>query len=227
MEKSKYVIKDVDGEIIYEGKGDSFKVVVEQAVKDGCGLAAANLSGAVLSHANLVGAGLSKANLRSADLFRANLEGADLSGAELQKANLIWANLTAVNLSQAKGLLVASEWLLRNFKHNKEGIYVYKAFGDTYYDQFWDRKQKVITEIVNPNRTDDCGCGINFATKEWIWGNFEKGIRENKVEVWLCLIEWEWMADVVVPYNTNGKARCGELKKIKKVDLHRKFISWE
>jgi uncharacterized protein YjbI with pentapeptide repeats len=75
----KYEIKNCwDGKIIYQDEADSFRALVEAAVKSGANLSVANLSGA-----NLSGANLSRADLYGADLYGANLSGANLSGANL------------------------------------------------------------------------------------------------------------------------------------------------
>ena len=63
---------------------------------EGCYLAGANLSFALLS-----GADLYEANLEGADLFGANLEGANLVYANLMYANLEGADLFGANLAYA------------------------------------------------------------------------------------------------------------------------------
>jgi hypothetical protein len=40
---------------------------------------------------------------------------------------------------------------------------------------------------------------------------------DRPYDIWKCLIEWQYAPDIVVPYNTNGKARCGKLKLIEVV----------
>ena len=64
-----------DGTIIYQDEAESFKALVQSAVKS-----RADLSGANLFWANLSGANLSGANLSGANLYGANLSGADLYG---------------------------------------------------------------------------------------------------------------------------------------------------
>jgi len=119
------------------------------------------------------------------------------------------ADLRGVNLSQSKGLILASEWLYSNFNTDDRGrLIVYKAFGNTTYNPPMNWKigdGQIINEVVNPLRTLDCACGINFGTLKWIKGFYENStIRE-------CYIEPLDFADIVVPYNTTGKARCGKL----------------
>jgi hypothetical protein len=181
----------------------------------------ANLIDADLSRADLRGADLRGADLSRADLSRANLIGADLSRADLSRANLIGADLidadlSRANLSRAKGLLDAAEWMKEKFESTSEGVVVYKAFGDTFYyaPERWEISEgSCITEICNPCRTNDCGCGVNFGTLEWIQKNIN-----SPTSVWKCLIEWIDLVSVVVPYNTDGKARCGRLKLIERIE---------
>jgi len=107
-------------------------------------------------------------------------------------------------------LLVAHEWIKDNFEICKDGFIVYKAIGNTPYnkpDNWKIETGAYLTEVCHPDRTLDCACGVNFGTMEWI----EKNIENPRV-IWKCLIEWEYLLDVVVPYNTDGKARCGTLK---------------
>ena len=187
----------------------------------GADLYGANLSGADLSGADLRGANLGNADLRDADLCGADLRdadlcGADLCGADLRDAdlcgaNLGGANLGGANLSQCKGLLNPANWLKENFKFDERGrLMVYKAFGGTYYDspKGWKIKPNaVIEEVVNPDRTNSCACGINFATLDWVKTEY----MSRDVEIRRCYINPIDLAGVVVPYNTDGKARCARL----------------
>ena len=181
----------------------------------GANLSGANLRGADLSDANLRGANLSDADLSDANLSDAALSGADLRGANLSGANLRGANLRGANLSGAKGLLRSAEYLAQFEKHkNGKGIVVFKAFGDTHYQPSKNWKIKrgaVLSENVNPTKTQECGCGVNFGTQKYIQEHFGKSAH------WRCLIEWIDLADVVVPFGTDGKARCARLKLLSEV----------
>lgn len=177
-----------------------------------------NLSGAYLSGCNL-----SYCNLYRADLSGADLSGAYLSGAYLSEANLRWANLCGCDLTEAKlseadlrgadlsdckGLLDAREWIAENFASDAEGIIVYKRIGCTDYQapSHWEAQPgAVLTEVCNPCRTTDCGCGVNFGTEAWCRENYKNAV------LWRCRIEWLDLAGVVVPYRTDGKARCSRL----------------
>ena len=139
---------------------------------------------------------------------------ADLSSADLRSANLSYADLSSANLSQSKGLLKAREWISENFKKTKNGFVVYKKIGNTSYTmpKSWNIESKSFLEdIVNPNQTEDCGCGVNFGTRQWCDNNY------SEADLWECLILFEDAPDIVVPYNTDGKARCGRLQLIKKI----------
>ena len=179
----------------------------------GANLGDANLSGANLSGANLSGANLSDADLRYANLSDANLSGANLSGANLSGANLSDADLRYANLSDAKNILNSANYILAHFDKTDEGIIAYKTFGA--YRQpnpSWEIKPgATLEETVNPNRTNECGCGVNVGTLAWV--------KENcKGDIWKCLIRWVDLADVVVPYNTDGKIRAARVQLLEIVE---------
>ena len=178
----------------------------------GANLSRANLSRANLSDANLSGANLSDANLSRANLCYADLSDANLSRANLSDANLSRANLSDANLSGASGLIDATDYIGAHFERVKDGYIVYKTFGGSYSkpDSWTIEPGAIIEEVCNPNRTDVCGCGINVAPIEWVKENY-------KGDVYKLLIRWEWLAGVVVPYNTDGKIRCSRAQIIGKV----------
>lgn len=174
----------------------------------GANLSCADLSGADLCRANLGGANLSYADLRGASLSDANLSGVDLSYASLNDANL-----SGANLSHATGLLNPIDYLAEKFERTKEGYIVYKVFSGSYISPAgWKIKPgEIITEEVNFFRVNNCGCGINVAPLEWVKQNYPKK------DIYKLLIKWEWLAGVVVPYNTDGKIRCARAQIIGKV----------
>ena len=146
-------------------------------------------------------------------------ECADLTRADLTDANLRDANLRSADLTNSKGLKTAKEFLSQ-FERTEKGVYVFKTFG-AYNDppNYWKIEPgSFIEEVVNPDRCTECGSGVNFATLDWI----KDDSPANQLPVWKCLIHWEDMADVVVPYNTDGKARCARLQLIEVVDEQHK-----
>lgn len=163
----------------------------------------ANLSGANLSCADLRCADLRWANLSCADLSCANLSCADLSEANLSRADLSRADLRCADLSGAQGLLSACNYLDAHFERVKDGYIAYKTFGAQYRapERWKIEVGSVIDEVVNFDRTCECGCGINVAPIECVKRNYSGA-------VWKVLIRWEWLAGVVVPYHTDGKIRC-------------------
>jgi len=177
-------------------------------------LRGADLSDADLCYANLSSADLRYANLSSADLCYANLSSADLSGADLRDANLSGADLRDANLSDVEGLLNPVTWLADNFHRNEDGeLIVYKTFGEyrPSPDRWGDEVGEVFTEVVNPLRTQDCGCGINVATLQWVL------IHTDNPEIWEIVIPREYECTITVPYNTDGKFRVGGAKRVRKI----------
>ena len=174
----------------------------------------ANLWGASLHGANLCGANLCGADLRGANLRGANLCDADLCDADLCGASLHDADLRGANLSNTKGIPNTKEFL-KKFDFDKDGVLVYKAIGNTEYSapSYWKIKAGAfLEEVVNPDRCTLCGCGVNFATRDWIDKNYPQ-----HTHVWLCRIHWLDLADVIVPFGTDGKARCARLELVKEV----------
>jgi hypothetical protein len=93
------ILHRFSGEVIFEHKSGSWKVVIAAAVEAKADLRSANLSSADLSSANL-----SSANLSSADLSSANLSSADLRSANLSSADLRFADLRSADLDFSSGL---------------------------------------------------------------------------------------------------------------------------
>jgi uncharacterized protein YjbI with pentapeptide repeats len=187
----------------------------ERADLSGANLRSANLRSANLRSADLSGADLRSADLSGADLRSANLSGADLSGADLRSANLRSADLRSANLSMTDGLLLGMVFLTTLEKDDK-GIICYKRFGNPEYPspEKWGKPEpgKIITEVPNLLPTLDCACGINVGTLEWCKKNY------TNAELWKCRIAWIDLIDTVIPYNTNGKFRCGRLEILEKIE---------
>jgi len=175
-------------------------------------LSEADLSEADLRWANLRWANLSKANLSEANLSEADLSVANLSKANLSKANLSGADLRWANLSQVKNFFNSLDWLKANFETDDKGIIVYKRIGNGKTEYTMPKNWIIeagsfIEELgVNPLPTVDCGSGVNFATLDWCKKQYETA------DLWKCRINWMDMPAIVVPYNTNGKARCQTLE---------------
>ena len=129
-------------------------------------------------------------------------------------ANLRRADLRRANLSGAKNMLNPIKWMADNFEHDDLGYIVYKTFGayQTPPESWKLEAGAFLEENVNPIPTNDCGCGINFATIKWIKGD------QSDPKIWRCRIRWMDCVGVVVPYNTDGKARCSRLELIEIVE---------
>ena len=151
------------------------------------------------------------------NLRKANLSGAKLSGADLSAADLSGTNLSGANLSGCKGLLNPVIWLSDNFFTDELGYIVYKAIGNTVYEapDTWKIKAGLlIEEVCNPDRGTLCASGVNFGTMKWVDENYP--VKKGR-EIWRCRIRWIDLAGVIVPWNTNGKARCCKLELLEMV----------
>ena len=153
---------------------------------------------------------LSKANMRKADMREADMSWANLSGANLSRADM-----SGANLSGATGLKKASDFLAANFEKAEQGYVVYKTFGE-----YWSAPESwaiepnsIIEENVDTDRCRDCGCGVNVATLDWV-----KAHGGKRRPIWKCLIEWAWLPDVCVPYNSDGKIRAGRVRLLEVVE---------
>ena len=189
---------------------------LSDAVLRGADLSRAVLRGADLSRADLRHAVLRGAVLRGAVLRDADLSGADLSRAVLRGAVLRGAVLRHADLSGSTGVRSAAAWIRDNFATCDRGIIVYKrGNGRREYAQpatwRWE-PGAVLREVANHDRTLDCACGVNFGTLTWCLAHYQTA------ELWRCLIPWEYLPDVCVPYNTDGKARCEYLELIELVE---------
>ena len=147
-----------------------------------------------------------------ADFSNCDFKGSNFCEANFKSLNFFSNNFHNVDISGAKGLSSPSDYLETHFEKTKDGFIAYKTFNNTYYSpDYWEIKEgSVIKENVNHDVFDGCGCGINVATFEWVKKNADG-------EVWKVLIEWPWLADVVVPFTTDGKIRCGKVRLIEKI----------
>jgi len=207
----------------YLAGSDLAGVDFTNAYLGGADLSNANLKFANLTNANLCGTDLTNVDLTSANLGGANLTNADIKFADLVDATFADADLTRVdlegsdlrgtNLSGTKGLQAASDWMNKNFNSTEEGYIVYKRVGAhtpfSIPDNWVIQEGSTIGEVCNANRTSMCACGVNFGTEEWCLSHLPE------LCLWECLIKWEWAADITVPYNVNGTARCGKLQLIR------------
>ena len=212
------------GSIILSGKYESIRDALEK--NPGANLFGADLPRANLSGADFTGADLTRANLFGANLSGADLSGADLPGADLTRADLSWANLSGANLSGADltGANLSYSYLKRivsnsarlkyiGFKETKNHWIGYKTFGSfNQPPQKWSiKKGSTIREFVNHDIWTDCGAGVNIGTLNWVKHNIS---AQN--DIWLVHIPKT--ADIIVPFNSDGKIRVSECKLIEIVN---------
>ena len=133
------------------------------------------------------------------------------------------ANLSNADLSNANGLLSAIDYLKEHFEITSDGFIAYKTFGGEYNppEKWVIQSGSVITENVNFDRCNECGCGINVAPLEWVRNHYG-----HKGDIWKVLIRFEWLAGVCVPYQTNGKIRCERVELIEIVEKKPEDKTW-
>ncbi|MCK9325554.1 MAG: hypothetical protein M0P69_08640, partial [Bacteroidales bacterium] len=129
------------------------------------------------------------------------------------------ADLSGADLSGAKNTFISPiDFIMQNFERAPDGIIVYKAFGEIYSppSKWAIMPGAILEEEVNYTRTSDCACGVNVATMDWI----KRHVSSDK-DVWRCLIRWEWLSGVCVPYCTDGKIRAARVMLLKNIGRSR------
>jgi hypothetical protein len=86
------------GAVMLTIEGDSFRLALEAAVKNGSDLSGSDLSGSDLRDSDLRGSNLRGSDLRGSDLRDSNLRDSDLSGSDLRDSNLRDSDLRGSNL---------------------------------------------------------------------------------------------------------------------------------
>lgn len=128
----------------------------------------------------------------------------------LGSVRFVQSNLSGQKLKPAGDILNA------RFESDEYGVIVYKMFGDTFFPmpQRWILEPgRFITEFCDDSRSVECGCGVNFGTKEWCVNH----INSAGNCLWKCRIRWKDLPGVVVPYEFCGKARCDTLELVEEV----------
>lgn len=182
--------------------------VMDSAWKN-CSVYDSDLRRIVFTRTTLENCDIRDSDLEGANFYSCSLPEVSFPGSSLAQVRFSTCSLVNTNFSRSRGLLSASQWLFDNFDTDAEGVLIYKSM-NAIYTKHWSSPTPgaILTEAVNPDRTLECGCGVNFGTLEWVADNYPYNI-------WLCRIRWEWLADVCVPFGTDGKARCGKLELIR------------
>ncbi|MBO1292002.1 pentapeptide repeat-containing protein, partial [Faecalibacterium sp. Marseille-P9590] len=136
--------------------------------------------------------------------------------ADLRSADLSGSNLRSADLSGSTGIMSAIAFMDAHFERTKDGFIAYKTFGSSYHpnDNWKIEPGSVLSEVVNPDRTCSCGCGINVAPLGWVKDNATNG---GRLSIWKVLIRWEWLMGIVVPFGSDGKVRCEKVELIEVV----------
>lgn len=180
-------------------------------------------------------------NFRKSDLIETNWENSEISFTSFEYSDLKRAVMTNVrfvkptlyhlglvetNFSGSTGLLDPVEYIDANFGEDASGLIVFKIFGISYKpNPNWIIKpDSIITEIVNPDRTVTCGCGINVGTETWLGRYLSTSSYLNKTavgerEIWQGYIRSSWFPGIIVPYTPDGQIRTSRLQLHKKLSL--------
>lgn len=215
VKNMKAVLDDIDLSPILP-KADEHEVgILQRYSLKGASLQRVNLHDVNLYHVDLSYANLQRADLSDARLSHTDLTMTNLTGANLTNATIYEAIIDNTNLSEAIGVMSSIDYLKNNFEFTNEGMIAYKVFNSfRKRPEHWVIKEgSILTENVNFNRANDCACGINLGSFEYIKDTFNtaKGI-------WKVLIRNEWLSGVVVPYATRGQIRCERCELVEKID---------
>lgn len=133
------------------------------------------------------------------------------------KSALLDYDLSSADLSGSNGIMSAIAFMDAHFERTPDGFIAYKTFGSSYSpNSDWKIEPgSVLTEVVNPDRTCDCGCGINVVPLSWVKDNATT--NGGRLSIWKVLIRWEWLMGVVVPFGSDGKVRCEKVELIEVV----------
>ena len=174
----------------------------------GCVFKGSHFSEVSLLRSNFTGSSLNYTNWHNCCLKECDLTGVALS------------DITMLNtdLSQSRGLPSQADYIRMHFESDEKGFYAYKVFDVVYQaPESWIRRRgEEIKEVVNMDRFNRCSYGVNVATKHWIHQSFR---ADPGLYVWKVLIPWKYVADVCVPFMTEGTIRCGRCILIESMTL--------
>ena len=184
-----------------------------------CKIIRATAVNSVFSDVYLANSELRNVNFANSDfsfacLFEATIERCNFSNSDMFEVRLEGAKLVGVNLSGASNWFDPIKFMKDNFETCSDGFIVYKAINNKTYDspRHWKiASGEYLEEVVNPSIFDACGCGVSFGTFEWVKNAYPTS------SIWRCIIEWQDLLGVVVPFHTDGKARCSRLRLLEEV----------
>lgn len=180
-------------------------------------LVGCNISNSEFKNVNLTNSKWDRSTVSSVNFQYSNLKKASMINVSFNNISFHEVNFTDINLSESTGLLDPISYIDKNFEKTDFGIVVYKIF-NCYYKQnpMWIiKKDSIIREEINYDRTCSCACGINVATGSWTLRYLRDKV--NDLDIWKCFIRYEWHSGVVVPYNTTGQIRTSRLQLFDKI----------
>ena len=185
-----------------------------------------SISGSKFNNVNLLHSNFTGSNISNVYFKISNLKHVCFHSVKFQNVDFLSSNLQHTNFSRSTGLINPIDYLHENFKWNYHtgGMVVYKLF-DYIHSSVWPGKYikkpgDIITEEPNYDRTLPCACGVNVANRKWFQAQKKKGDIDTSLvlDFWECLIKFEWLSGVVVPYNVDEQIRCCKIMLVRNLD---------
>lgn len=204
---------------------------LSHAVFDDVKASRAFFDGARLDYARFVDTEVQGASFGGATLYHTELTVVYVSrattfiGANMRQVKLNGI-VGALNTSGMQGLLDPWVWLTGNFKFDPSlgGFLVFKAHGvgtpshESTPETWVFEENKSLREVADGDAFNPCGAGVNFGTARYVWEKFGKFPHDCKtLDFWVCLLDMEGLAGLVVPYDNDGKARTTHLRLLHKI----------
>jgi len=171
----------------------------------------ANMRYSYFSHVNFLHSRLTEADMRDTQITACKLRDTLFIGTKMEGCVIRDSDLSSANLSGSRGLLDPAQYMRKHFQKTDGGYIAYKVFGVSHEPPaYWHiMPGAILEEEVNPDRTALYGCGVNLGTAEFVCQ------RLAVSSVWECLISWEDLPSVIVPYATDGWIRCRRVRLIR------------
>ena len=185
----------------------------------------ADFEGAHFERARFVDCDFSNADFRGAHFSETNFLDCDLSKATFRNARVMGrpshedgarikdCKTLGVDWSGVEGFHDPVEFMKSNFETDDLGFIVFKAFSQYYpAPSYWTIEPgSILRENVTYSRSRECAPGINVASLAWVKQNMD-----SWKDIWIGRIRYEWLVDVVVPFDSDGKIRTGWLELLQK-----------
>lgn len=174
------------------------EVSIEESLLEGC----------IISDSRLKLFAFIKSTIKNLGLYRCIFRESKMIYCDFSNLDCTNSAFGYLDISGTTGFIKSSDFMNRHFKKDDKGYIVFKVIGKTDFppNKNWKIEEgSYIEENVDTNRFECCGCGVNFGTLAYVRSLYPYG------EVWECRIDFTDAAGIIVPYNSDGKARCERL----------------